>query len=90
MMRRVVTGQHGNVIYVSGHDRVRVTHSVTGNGQKDVTGEYRRPIPRANTHHWSQKVKATMGRTGVLAAIGALALCLIADGATLLLVAGMT
>lgn len=74
----------GRVVYVPGH----AAHSVTGNGQKDVTRQYECPIPRAETPNRSLRVTIDRLSThGLAAAVAALALAAIADGVTMLLLA---
>ena len=66
------------VPYVPGYpDGVR---SVMGNGQKDVTRQYKWRIPRANTRIRSHSVG--VDRFTVLALLG---FCLVADGGALFL-----
>jgi len=72
------------VPYVPGYP----ARSVTGNGQKDVTRQYRCPDPRAGTHRRSRRVtKARLDTHGIPAVITALALTLAADGGLLMLIA---
>jgi hypothetical protein len=65
--------------------------SVTGNGQKVVTRQYECPNPGPGTHRRSRPVTITpptdWNTHGILAVIAVLALALIADGATLMLIA---
>lgn len=66
-------------------------HSVTGNGQNDVTRQYRRPIPRAGTHRRPRTVtiapRMDWNAHGILAVVAVAALAVLADGGALLLIA---
>lgn len=77
----------GRVVYIPGD----APRSVTTNGAKDVTRQYRAPDPRAETPRHARSVtpKARPDWTGhgILAVAAVLALGVIADGATLLLAA---
>lgn len=70
--------------YISGH----VARSVTGNGQNDVTRQYGCPIPRASTRNRLRLVTdPRWGARGILAVAAVLALCILMDGAVLMLLA---
>jgi hypothetical protein len=72
----------GHVPYVPGN----VTRSVMGNGQNDVTGRYKCPDSRADTRSQPRLVTdPRWGARGILAVAAVLALCLIMDGAVLML-----
>jgi hypothetical protein len=67
--------------------RSEAARSVTGNGQKDVTGGYKCSDPRAGTHRRSPRVTTDRDGHGILAVLTVAAVALIADGAALMLVA---
>jgi len=67
-----------------------MTRSVTGNGQNDVTDEYRCQNSRPGTHRRSRSVTTGWIRHGILAVLAALALAVAADAATLFLIAWLS
>jgi len=67
--------------------RSEAARSVTGNGQKHVTGGYKCPDSRAGTHRRSPRVTTDWSSHGILAVAAILAIALIADGGALLLTA---
>jgi len=83
----------GHATYVPGVGLVPcvpgdAARSVTGNGQKVVTREYKSRISRAYTRKQSRRVAIARWESfGLLAVIAVLALAVIADGGTLLLIA---
>lgn len=67
--------------------RSDAARSVAANAAKDVTHEYRWPNPRADTRNRSPNVTTDWSSHGLLPLLAALAVALIADGGTLLLIA---
>lgn len=63
------------------------SRSVTEIGQKDVTHEYRHVDSRAGTNRRSRRVAIDWNGHGILAVVAALAVAVLADGATLTLIA---